>query len=252
MTQNNNSMINIICSNDDKSLSSRIQQSQISIPRVGLSNSKFYNDLINDCNCDTVYFPEQYVSCYDNYVCYLTDQDMKTVSIEDVKLCHYLEDNVYLELLVTKLLQTYMHPDNSKRLHTLINTLNVNNQRDVYLHFPYYWLPETIICDSNFRQEWSKLNISKQITIGNTTYFHTITYYKSGLIQEIKPYCYLLIHTDKTIIKAKHWSHLYKKKDIPLLHGMVRSWSDGTNVLSSQQMYHLDKKYAILSSSNQN
>jgi len=249
MTQNN-TMISLICDENTSLSPSRLllssqlqsQHKQLLVPRDKLTNSKFYNNLISDCQCEVVYFPEPYMSCYDNYICYLTDQNIKSICIEDITLCHYLEDNVYLALIVNKLLHKYL-PKNSEQLVFLIGNLNINSQRDVYLYFPYYWLPEIYICDAKFRQEWAKINSTKDFTANNTTYFHDTTYYLSGKVHEIRPYYYITKNNTKS--KAKHWSHLYNVKRLTVLHGTIRSWSDNIDALLSRETYIHGRKHFI-------
>jgi hypothetical protein len=98
------------------------------------------------------------------------------------ELCHYLEDNVYLEILVNVLL--------CSKSKLSVNQISVNIQNDIYMFTPYYFLPEKmVITNWHFLKIWLNTNNSKKIKVNNKTYYHQTIYYPSGNVESITPYC---------------------------------------------------------------
>ena len=218
----------------------------IFVPLDRLLNSNFFRDLINFCidgvsnsngvsNINSVNhsipYPKQFNDVVDSYVYYLTHNNIEPTTVgRCLQLCHYLDDSIYLNTIVTMLINQYIN--NLSCLHTMLNDLIPNLQQDIYLLCPFHFIPQNHVLNTTFLNKWLSLDKHKTLIINSCHYGIHCERYSNDNIKCIIPImCYDQSY-ETTILHLTHPTNL--------IHDTAYSWCESGNILSNLS-YHNDK-----------
>jgi len=142
---------------------------KISLPIDKLVRSTFYCDLINynsssllssqlspklicQRNIMIYPFPQQYIDALPVYINYCHHGHNIKVNVRKLKVCfdlaHYLGDEVFVDVLTNRVFKSW--PSSIKVIQSLMDIY----QRDIYLRFPFMFIPELYRHESNFVMSW--------------------------------------------------------------------------------------------------
>jgi len=203
-----------------------------------LNKSDFFCGLLEFCDVNTVLqFPPIYNKVADYYLRYASiNQPLFNVKITQpstLKLClemaHYLADVEFFEVIMNQLLSSWYE------LHIVIDDLHPELQRDVYLHCPYMFIPQTFVDDDIFFKAWLDINNNKGIVVNHND--NNINMYISYYIQ----YFAVTVLMSTLTQNDNVYRHGYRKEwrlnsnntysliscafyDYDRLHGQYKSW----------------------------
>jgi len=147
---------------------------RISLPTDKLAKSIFYSGLF-ECyhdNNNIVYpFPNQYIDVLPVYIDYCHHDNKIRVQLRKLKLCfnlaHYLGDDDFLQVLIQCISRSW--PSSTK----VIEMLDSNIQRDIYLSLPFMFIPTRYRYNSTFVTQWLIKNDEKRILGPYNTIYRT-------------------------------------------------------------------------------
>jgi antitoxin component YwqK of YwqJK toxin-antitoxin module len=199
------------------------------IPIVRIEESmSIFSCLIADCgdsNIDNIDIPDKYLDQeLGNYVMFLLFHciryDLRPISFE---FCQYVSDKNYLRYLVCLLLRDW------DKHQTMISGLHNDIQRDIYGYCPFHLLPDHLISNKYFFNQWYRDNGNIQFKIGNDIYLTKVSYHENGKIRRLHCFKNSIKHgLDITWYKSGNMSCRQHYQDDEL-HGLKVS-------------YHLDQK----------
>jgi hypothetical protein len=209
-------------------------QVQVQVPKDKIIVSMLFKNIISDLGEHDVIFPCQFNDVFSDYVLYLTS-NLVNDNVDNIKrclqLCHYLDDDEYIEALVHQLSCHWASLDNNhnkdqdiKPWISYTNDLTDELKLEIYSRYPYYFLPEWYVLDHKLFKQWLYMNKGRHFSFkGRQQYYCNITTGNDDKVSSINPH-----YIDET---GKLWTN----------HGVVRSWDENGNLTQSIRYYRNDK-----------
>lgn len=144
-----------------------------------LKSSKLFSSLLQLCKVEDGITIEVQDDVLDDYL----NQDGKNLSILEscFNFCHLIEDEIYFAYLMDMFHQNFFI---AKKV---LNKVNDNLKRDIYLSSPLSLIPQEIITDT-FLQSWLGVSGGKYFIIDGISHSSEMTYHDNGSIKELVIY----------------------------------------------------------------
>jgi hypothetical protein len=181
----------------------RVGDKTINVTYDELINSGLIKDLLNQYGQDYVFsFPDKYHDVVDIYINYVRAEPPVITDIDDIRKCldisTYLDDPKFFVYLMQQILNNW----NNLKVAVYEQT-NPDIQREMYLHCPYEFVPETYMGKPTFSREWLEINKNRDVEVNGDELYHTVVKYNE---KNIVTY-FIAYHT----VNGKTKGHIFRR-----------------------------------------